>query len=755
MKRKYWIRFTVVLSSVIAILLVRAAVIACGYSGPMADDELYSLYSPDMGAPSRLSPFFSTINAPYYTSPFDSLLPADTTDQYLSNTAEWKAYMNNVPAEKDIEQLVYKVKPGDIQQLKELISTQAGKLPDSLQHNTAIRYLIKNKDLETINYLWYAKRCEPQVNVSYDGSGWGPLPARDTVLMTKLMEEGSMGEARAKPEFLRFRYAFQTIRLAHYSGQYNLCLDLYAKFMEGKNPRSIVSLWGIALKGGAMTRLKRGDEAAYIFAMLFDRHFKFNWQLYYQNFSWASGNAIPLCKSDHERAVVKALQGFARQENLPVMQEVAKLEPGSEYLDVLLTRHIRWMEHKLFPDKFQQYPLDFARKSKPDLKDLQDSRDFIIRTIQQGSLKRSWLWEFSAGYLSYFLHDHVSAAHYFELAGKHAPTNKLLQSHITALQVLGQVDEAPRINTALETNLFASCAKLHSKEMVKTVPDALPLLFYNLGLRYLEQKDTLRFLLCIAQIKQRPDMNHDPRSFRIDDLIQFLNKPGHTPYEQMLCDGFLAYYSIQALHELRGTAYMQNYQFREAITDLEQGGKLEVLPADPFQEKLKDCHDCDYEHRTGDSYTKLDLCRKMLDLEKASDTPGPLAANAAYQLGNAYYNMSFYGNTWKALVYSRSNYDTAYQFQDCSTAAYFYEKARKLSKDQEFQAHCAYMLAKCEHNAFYTASGTGYQASATVLALKKELKAFRMLREQYFQTLFYQERIQECTYFKAWVKANG
>ncbi|MFI5148925.1 MAG: hypothetical protein ACHQRM_04275 [Bacteroidia bacterium] len=754
MKKKYWIRFTVVLSSVLALLLIRSVGNACGYGGPMTDEEYYSLYSPDMAGPSRLSPFFCTISAPYYKSPLDSLLPADTTDQYLSNTAEWKAYMNNKPSEKDIDKLVYKVKLKDMMTLQNNLVSMKTLLPDSLRSNSAIVYLQKNKDLEAINYLLFAKRCEPQVNVSYDAGGWGPLPARDTVQMKNLMEEGSYQRARSKNEFLRLRYAFQIVRLAHYSGQYSLCLELYDKFMAGNNPHSIVSLWGIALKGGALTRMKRGGEAAYIFAMLFDKHFNFNWELYHQNFNWASGNAIPYCQNDHERAVVRALQGFGMTENLPVMKDVAKYEPGSEYLDVLLTRQIRWMEHRLFADRYYQYPMDFAKKATPDLKQIQDTRAFILDMIQAGKTKRPWLWEFSAGYLSFFLHDHQSAKRYFTLAKAHSGRNNLLFCHISALEILEQVDEAPNVDKPLETSLFASLGKLRTSEMQKYTPDAVPVLFYNLGLRYLQQQDTLRFLLCTSQTQTQADLYHDPRAFQLDLLIFFLNKPDHTPYEQMLCDAFLKHYPVTALHELRGTAFMENYRFKEAVAELEQAGKLELLPADPFVERLKDCHDCDFDLKQG-TYSKLTLCRKMLDLEKASDTPGAGAADAAYQLGNAYYNMSYYGNTWKALVYSRSNYDTAFQFFDCSTAAYFYEKARKLSPDQEFQAHCVYMLAKCEHNTFYFNSGTWYQADAKRIASKKDLKAFRQLREHYFQTLFYQDMIKECTYFKEWVRKNG
>jgi|GEM_PF-3085047 hypothetical protein len=749
MKKNYWIRCIVGLTSIVAVLLIRQVVIACGYSGPQTDEESYSLYAVDMMGPTRLSPFFCTISATYYKSPLDSLLPMDTTDTYLSNTAEWKAYLKNNPKDKDIDQLVYKVSASDIEHLRDLILSKPAKLPDSLLHNSAIAYLQKTKDLNGVNYLLFAKQCEPQVNVKYDGSGWGPLPARDTVLMKKLMDQGQQAWASATSDFIRFRYAFQVVRLAHYSGQYNKCLELYDKMMKDKNTHSIVSLWGVALRGGALTRLKRGGEAAYTFAMLFDQHFNFNWELYHQNFNWAGGDALPFCKNNHERAVVNALLGFGMQENLPVMKEVARLEPGSEYTDVLLTRHIRWMEHQLFPDHYPIYPFDFAKKVKLDEKSLVETRSFITGVIEKSGLKRPWLWEFSAGYISYFLNDQVGAKHYFDLAKTHAAGNDLLLNHIAALEILGNLDAAPVIDSKMASSLYADYKKLMSPEMMGYIPDAEAIFFYKLGLRYLSQQDTIHFLLCTGQYKQSPDLYNNPRQFRLDQLIQFLNRKDHNPFDDAICNGFQIHYPVSVLHEIRGTAFLEDYRFPEAIAEFEQAGKLKTLPADPFIERLKDCHDCDYAHPEGTSYTKLTLAKKIMELEQVSDASGPQQAQAAYQLGNAYYNMTYYGNTWQALAYSRSQYDTASQFYDCSKASYFYEKARKLYKDPEMQAHCAFMLAKCE-----LTIGTPYDEGPKGIVFRKDLKAYQLLKGQYEQTKFYKDIIKECSYLRIWAKGK-
>ncbi len=737
--------------SILAFLAVRQTVHACASSGLEEDSDYYSLYSSELMGSTHLFPFFYTISSAYYESKLARLADQDTTDDYLSNTAEWNTYMKGVPSENDVDAFIYKSKIADLEQLRNSIQHKAFVLRDSFKQNTAYLYLQKRGDVDAVNYLLFAKRCEPQANVSY-GGGWDALPQRDTVLMKNLIAEGLKTAEHLKSPFLKFRYGFQLVRMAHYSGQYEQCLTLYDALMKGKNETSIVSLWGIALQGGALTRLKRGDEAAYIFSKLFDKHFSFNYDLYRQNFEWARGDALPLCQTDHERVVVYALQGFAERENLPMMEQIALLEPGSEYLEVLLTRDIKWLENDMLPHKYVYGPFEIA-KANLDVATLTATRNFVVNTLHKGGVRKPYLWEYTAGYLSYLLKDVNATSGFFAQARLHAPENELLKAQSAVITVMQKTELATVLDQAFENRLFADIRQLDEGSNQALVPDALHLLYRNLGNRYLEANDTVHYLLYMAYEPTMPDLLMKPGAFDPGTLIRFLNRTDLTPLENMLCINFQTHLSLGALHELKGTVYLQKYRFKEAEAEFEQGGKeLTVLPANPFEMHIADCHDCDFKNDTG-SYSKLTFVQRMIVLEQQAAHPGRDQANAAFLLGNGYYNMTYFGSSWSALTYYRNVWGNEYQFYDCSTARRYYEMAAKLSNDKEFKAKCTFMASKCELNAYYQQKGYGFEEQFAVDPGAKSFQLnYKLLKDNFADTRYYQEVIKECSYFRAYVR---
>src|SRR5690606_14267567 len=67
------------------------------------------------------------------------------------------------------------------------------------------------------------------------------------------------------------------------------------------------------------------------------------------------------------------------------------------------------------------------------------------------------------------------------------------------------------------------------------------------------------------------------------------------------------------------------------------------LYGNPFNGTIKDCHDCDHAAPQPVKYTKLSFLEKMLEM-KTKLKSGQDVYNNALLLGNAFYNMSYYGN---------------------------------------------------------------------------------------------------------------
>jgi hypothetical protein len=756
MKRKIFKTCIVALSSVMALLTLKETVKACA-GGWETDSDYFSLYSSELMGPTRLSPFLYTRDAEYYKSPLDSLLPRDTTDQYLSNTAEWGRYMLGKAKAADIDYFIYKTKASDIEMLCSWIADKPQTLSDSLKRNTACMYLKKNADLEAAKYMLFAKHCEPQACVVYEGD-WAKLPVRDTVLMKRLIKEGDEAWEKTKSEFIRFRYGYQLVRLAHYSGQYHLALDLYQRTMSGRNEQSIVALWGTALRGGALTRLKRGDEAAYLFAMLFDRHFNFNWELYRRNFEWSQGNGLPYCKNAHEKVVVIALSNFSAENVLDGMKEIYKLEPGSEYLDLLLTRQLRQLEKNVLPAKYR-FEAERGFKQQPLPLSLSETRAFVMSALSLGNLKRPYLWEYTAGYLSYLLGDVPGTHLYLGRAALHAAQNRVLTDHVAGILELQKVDQTKQLDRDFETVLMVDMKVLFGSGQKTSCTDLKSFLFRKLADRYLIQGDTTRAMLCEAQSPQPPDLSSDPDGDMLLKLLSFMERKDLSAYDQMLVTGFRVHYSPEALHEIRGTSFLAVYDYKNAIDEFKKAGTtVPVLLADPYLIHVNDCHDCDYEKAKGNiKMTKLDLAEEMLALEEKAGSDDPAQAEACFKLANACYNLTDYGNNWSAARYYWSPHyyvawvneipDTAYS--DCFKALGYYNKAMTLTKDRELAAQCCFMASKCEQNMFYTSPEFGTDEAALIRKHAGYRTYFRLMKGKYADTRFYKQAIGECGYFKA------
>jgi hypothetical protein len=186
--------------------------------------------------------------------------------------------------------------------------------------------------------------------------------------------------------------------------------------------------------------------------------------------------------------------------------------------------------------------------------------------------------------------------------------------------------------------------------------------------------------------------------------------------------------------------------------------KLEYLPADPFNMNIKDCHRCDAKSLNEKLYNKRTFAQRMKLLENDIKISPDNRAETYFLLANAYYNMTYFGNSWMIVDFYRSYRSDWYSpnFLDCSKAESYYLKAMTLSNDNEFQAKCVFMAAKCEQNRYYidkgllTDDGEYYSSDCEKNPnIKKEnyKTYFKTLVDKYSKTQFYKEALKECKYF--------
>ena len=90
--------------------------------------------------------------------------------------------------------------------------------------------------------------------------------------MKALIFEGERVFIKLKSNNIKLRYAYQLIRLAHYAQDYSMVLELYDRLLPRIDPvESIIYDWILSHKAGALFRLGKRVEAAYLFSLVYDR----------------------------------------------------------------------------------------------------------------------------------------------------------------------------------------------------------------------------------------------------------------------------------------------------------------------------------------------------------------------------------------------------------------------------------------------------------------------------------------------------
>lgn len=237
----------------------------------------------------------------------------------------------------------------DLELLRRATQCKSLQVPSRLQDNEFADYLWRNKCTETIDYLMYAKSCEPHVIAN---NQW-QSGVRDKAAMQELINEGQRQFKRAKSHYIRLRYAYQIIRLAHYSGATQLTLDLYEELIPQVDRKlsrwgeRIIPWWILGHKAGALRKLGNNVQASYYFALIYKNcpgRRASAYQSFYIRTDQEWKDCERLCQSDGERATHYAIRAAnAESKALEDMEKIYSIDPHNENLEILLIREVRKM----------------------------------------------------------------------------------------------------------------------------------------------------------------------------------------------------------------------------------------------------------------------------------------------------------------------------------------------------------------------------------------------------------------------------
>jgi|WetSurMetagenome_2_1015567.scaffolds.fasta_scaffold05923_3 hypothetical protein len=686
--------------------------------------------------------------------------------QTHDNLDEWFDYFKGQATREDIEKVVYKSSLLELSKIQEGMNFRNLMLNDQIWwFNSLINYLVVNQDEETLNYLIYAKECEPNV-VANNENQWHEL-VRDSLRMDELIKSGKQLYSECNSEFLKLRYAYQIIRLAHYSHNYQKALECYKTMVEPSQVKSIIIYWAMSHEAGVLLRTGKESEGTYLFSRVYDEC-PSRRIIAAQNFSINSFSqlyeVLSHCKNNHEKVTVWFLNAIENSDYRS-MKRIYSYEPPSPYLEVLLSRAIDEIEDKKIPWDMGFYYGDI----QDEFLNLESGElyNFIYKCAQNRNTKRPYFWYYCAGYVALLSQDFENVKKNFSKVLELIPQEEnQYKDRVKILQVLAQVEEQKQIDKKFEAKLLDQLKWLRDFHNYRS-DDLYVYLMERLARKYINQGDTAKAYLCYGHKPAKygwgvPVEQLDFESFRtsecVDATYNLMNSKKHSEFEIFLIENFK--YSKSQIIEMQGTMLLRNYRFKDAISKFkEDESKLKPLPADPFIIHINDCQICDRKAPKLNFYTKLSFAEKMLELEKLvrKDSLNP---DYYFQLANGYYNLTFFGNSWMILDYYRvrSNVggDLTNNFYDLSKALENYEKVMKITKIKETAARACFMASKCEQNKFYF--DAGYYDSDdyinTWVSREKYRKYFALLAENYSKTKFYKEAIKECKYFNDFVKLN-
>ncbi|SDZ90912.1 hypothetical protein SAMN05192529_10415 [Arachidicoccus rhizosphaerae] len=705
-----WRKFTILSFSIIGAILVAKLTYSC------IPEAIYYNYPSFFGnkAPEQVAyrPFFYVSEDPYYNN-YDDQQQNNDDLLNLDNLKEWQDYTHQTCSLIDLDSLINKY---PVQTLRDISTGNLNHLTVRQRQNTFSQWLFNNNKRDALQYLIFAKDCEPFVTTK---NYWDTLTVNiDSSEI--LIKDGINKWNNTKDSFLKSRYAFQILRLAFYNKKYDRTLKLYDSLIgnASSNSRTLSDYRSLGLKAGVYFRRNNYPQAAYLYSKLFTgpdgvkqtAMLSFLWSIRHEqpkNSKTVLQSAYELCSDDHERAVMTIMQALRETDKaLPLIKKAYALDPAIKGLDVIFNREINKMEERYLtynidqsnkieylsyfeyfegqPAAMQAYLSDSVRKTYPGyLGQLNAFSQKMIKDQKSGSPA---FWHLSSAYISYMLDDVEQMSREMSLAKSSGMNNEESQL-FQVFEILKIIKNQDIITSETETLLLPQLKKL---DMLADSNSDRNQNFYSvmnllLAPKYLAQKDTIKALYCMAHSRRENTTSHGysyinffdfksvPSKYRVDvsltdrpgqlldkmDIISlhkiqsYLDNSNHSPFDKWLVNN--TYYNESTLKELEGTKYLRAFDFKSAAAILKNVPHLDSLSY-PFEMHILDITDTIYHQDTSIITTKYSFAKEMAALQQAiaSDSNNTLAL---YKYALGLYAMSYYGRAPHLFIYYHSTSD--------------------------------------------------------------------------------------------------
>lgn len=596
---------------------------------------------------------------------------------------------------------------------------------------------IRNEEIK--EYLKFVQKQEGLVIMYGHGGNANP---------TKLMNEALKMIHVVQSPWLKLRYFYLGLRLAHYKKLGALKVYEKHKNLLNQTQKSIVKDWIQALYAGALSSDKQYVKSNYEFSKLFTKK-AINWYLSYYNFSNIKSDKdweelLKLAKDNEEKTKFYAIRALKKSANkLEELQNIYKIDKNSKWFDYVLFRVL--LESSDYFNSQEENYLYTKEELEEQKKAKQKSYKRFIEFLKDVKKDDMYLTNLALGYFNFYTNDIKSAKTYAQEALKLSNNGHeaMVFDYIVYLNSLEKID----INT--QNTIYDKFQILQSQE-----EELNPIKNYTIRkLIELFSKNNEKFLAYLVKQIEYFDFDYLDLE-KYNKLQDFLNNPKKSKLQEYIAKNI----DNKEFRDITKIVYQKilinNLKFKDAL-DINTSYLSEKNEFNPFGAFIKG------NNRMGlkDTYTVRQILEKTLEIKNVlKKDPNALMDNYLY--GNLLFNLSYFGNSNMLTTTYRSNYsikDKDFEIKRLKLALKYYENAIKHSDDDEFSASSAYMALKVKLalNELKNTKISDYDGryEFTEVEDNTKIKAlYNEVKNKYSNTDYYDQLIHECYNFKKYTK---
>ena len=749
MKNRFTKKLLLLLSS--ATILVYGTIYACG--GGDWDWFFDSNFAPEAFVDQSYSPLFLSGNVFYDGD--DSGFISRFNDEI---SEDWIQYLGSEMTVKDVNYFLLDSSENTVNDIEKYYKNGIATAEINQYQN---RINLKNEKVKAfIQFLALAKQVE---EFSLTSDPWSYTPIEYKVLDNKKLLSSIKNKfEQEKTGFLKNRYWFQYMKALFYSRDYNEIVAFFDQ-TAAQMPKNDLYYRGVGYVAGMHFKNNSFSQSNYLFSLVFEENPKMRKTALYNFKSQDTAEwneTLKLAKNNKELASLWAIYGYYNDE-IKAIKTISALDPKNPNLDFLLTRAINKIETQingnLQDNSIKNYREEVKKQVGTNLTNL------ISSLAASKSVSSPYLWYSAEGYIHTLTADYKNAEKAFVKAEKAIPDTQIAKEQLELLRVINRISAISNIKKANVSKLTSDIrwltVELSEKhaENLRYEKAAIWAKEY-LSKLYQENGESV-----MAELFQSSE-NYYKNQKNIDAMKSLLAKNSKSDLEQIVIKQY--YLNLEEINYFESVMAFYQDNISASISFMEKSGDLKnhTFLANPFNGFIKDCHDCEHERPQKKQFTKIEFLQTLQTMQQNLNSNID-SYNNALLLGNAFYNSTFHGNgrvIYEGKIMGEASFpggipDWTYQYiGSTALAKKYYEKALSAAENDEQRAKITYMLAKCERNDFYN---TKYLAQDyySIYSDKVNFLAwngFKTLKNEYKNTKYYQEVLQECGYFATYIEQN-